>query len=372
MSDIERRPKSTQIIAPATRDNLVFDPVDDFREEEIWDDALTHVLSENSRRVYRTSLTFFAKYILARARQEIPEDSTELMYRATPYLKKVNFRFIAQYREYLRHRGLAASTINLRLAAINMLYQRMQRLELIKDNPCSSTLVARMKCSPVSNTEGLSNEEASRLISICHHDDSHKGRRDTAILAIMIYNGLRREEVCSLDIDKIAFVNETPTYNVRVKGNKRYVIEIIPQVWAAIEKWISKANINEGPLFKRIFKSKAGLEKIFDKRLTPNGIYNIITTRAKDAKIKKNIHPHSLRHTYATLALLAGVPIQDVQISMGHTSTNTTFRYYRAINQVGRSPGRSLKLNWNAQQIENGKEKNNEEGAPSNGYSEEN
>jgi integrase/recombinase XerD len=80
--------------------------------------------------------------------------------------------------------------------------------------------------------------------------------------------------------------------------------------------------------------------------VTANGIYSIIKTRVREARITKNIHPHSLRHTYATLALLGGVPLQDVQVSMGHSSPNTTFRYFRAIEQVGRSPGRALGLNW--------------------------
>jgi integrase len=122
-----------------------------------------------------------------------------------------------------------------------------------------------------------------------------------------------------------------------------------------IDRWLVAANIQSGPIFRRIRKSTGDTQKITDERLTPNGIYDIIGRRIEQAGIAKNIHPHSLRHTYATFSLLAGVPIQEVQKSMGHSSIDTTSRYDRAIDQVGRSPGRSISLNWPGSQKQKGK-----------------
>jgi integrase len=314
--------------------------------EDVWDVALTGVISNNSKRAYKNAMVDFARYILERAETTVPEGDIETLKIATPLLPQVKFTLISEYREQLRERKYAPRTINVRLAALNALFKRMMRLGLIDDNPASSDLVARMRTSSRSDTEGLEDKEAEAMLTLCYEDDSFMGKRDLALFAVMIFNGLRRSEVIQVDVDKIRFVQGTPTVKLTIKRGKDLTIEFIPKVWAVIDRWLVDANITEGPVFRRIRKFRNGREKVTKNRLTPDGVYDIIKARIGQAGITKNIHPHSLRHTYATLSLLAGVPIQEVQTSMGHSSTDTTYRYYRAIEQVGRSPGRSIKLNW--------------------------
>jgi integrase/recombinase XerD len=314
--------------------------------QDVWDEALTHVLADNSRRTYRTALESFARFVLTKAGTMPPEDGKEAMLLATPLLPEVSSAHVTQFREELRGEGLAATTINVRLAAVMMLFQRMLRLKLIDENPATPELVSRMKTSNVSGTEGLSRQEAEDLLNIIASDRSLRGLRDLALFLVLFHNGLRRSEVANLLIQNFRMVNDTPTYEVTVKGGKTLVIEIIPVVWQEVKRWLDAAAIGHGPVFRRLRRAKGGTYKLCHGGLTANGIYSIIKARVKESRIKKNIHPHSLRHTYATLALLGGVPLQDVQVSMGHSSPNTTFRYFRAIEQVGRSPGRALGLNW--------------------------
>lgn len=314
--------------------------------DNAWDMALAHVLSNNSRRVYRTGLNDFAKYLLRSIGTTPPEDSQQLLMMATPLLPSISFDHITNYREQLRQKGLSPSTINTRLTAVSNLFQKLQKLQLIKDNPADPILVSRMKTSNISTTHGLSQEEAELLLHTCSKDKSLTGKRDLALIAILIYNGLRRSEVVSLNIDEFMFINDIPIYTLTLKGGKKHIIEMVPDVWEAIIKWTKAGNIKEGAIFRKIHVSRLNNEKVFKTRLTTSGTYSIIIKRVKQIGISKNIHPHSLRHTYATLALLAGVPIQDLQISMGHANTDTTFRYYRAIEQIGKSPGRALTLKW--------------------------
>jgi|GEM_PF-570888 len=314
--------------------------------EDAWDAALTGVISEHSRRAYKNALVHFAGYLLERAGVEPPADGLERMQLATPLLPQVQFNLVAEYRDDLRGQSFAHRTINVRLAALNALFKRMMRLKLIESNPASPELVQRLKVSAKSDTEGLSNEEAEKILRLCFEDKSLKGKRDLALFAVLMYNGLRRSEVVQLDIGKVRFIKEIPTTSIRAKGDKWLAIEFVPPVWAAIDKWLVAADIKSGPIFRSVKKRADQPYEVGENRLTPDGVYDIIRSRTRKAGIEKNIHPHSLRHTYATLALLAGVPIQDVQVSMGHSSTDTTFRYYRAIEQVGRSPGRSIQLNW--------------------------
>jgi integrase len=314
--------------------------------DDVWDIALTHVLSEHSRRAYKTGLCDFARYLIETIEKTPPKDEQQLLKMATPMLPAVSFQHISNYRDNLRTQGLANSTINNRLAAIHNLFQRLRKLQIIKENPASTTLVSRMKSSHISTTHGLDQDEAELLLYTCAKDESLRGKRDLALIAILIYNGLRRSEVISLNIDEFVFIQSIPIYTLIIKGGKKHTIEIVPEVWKTIVDWIKAADITEGAIFRKIHFSRLKNEKVLKHRLTTSGTYSIIKTRIKESGITKNIHPHSLRHTYATLTMLAGTPMQDVQISMGHKKTETTFRYYRAIEQIGRSPGRALTLNW--------------------------
>jgi integrase len=313
--------------------------------DDVWDIALSGVLSENSRRAYKHAMVDFAAFLLQKVGQEPPEESIQILKKATPLLSSVKFQ-VVEYRERMRDSGFQPSTINLRLSAINAMFKRMRRIGLIQENPATPDLVQRMHVTNVSTTEGLSPEEAEKILRMCHEEQSLRGKRDMALFAVMMHNGLRRSEAIQLNINNFREIKGTPTYTLTVKGSKTLTIEFIGPVWEAIKKWLEAANIRSGPVFRKIHKTRYGIEKVQEKRLTASGVYDIIRTRAKNAGIEKNIHPHSMRHTYATLALLSGVPIQEVQISMGHSNTNTTFRYYRAIQQVGRSPARSIKLEW--------------------------
>jgi integrase len=315
-------------------------------QDDVWDVALSGVISENSKRAYQHGMIEFARFILDRAQLEIPKDKMTILQKSTPLLPQVSFQLVTEYRDELRENGYANRTINLRLAAVNALYKKMMRLGLVKENPATAELVQRLRTSTRSDTDGLEQNEAEKILKLCHQDDSFRGKRDLAMFAVMIFNGVRRSELIQIDWDKIKYVNGIPTIKLKIKRDKDIVIEFIPQVWAAIDRWTVAANISKGPIFRRIRSGKGHAQKVTHDRLTVDGVYAIIKTRVKEAGIEKNIHPHSLRHTFATLSLLAGVPIQEVQKSMGHSSTDTTFRYDRAIEQVGRSPGRSIKLNW--------------------------
>lgn len=313
---------------------------------DVWDMALTGVLSENSRRAYRQAMINFASFLLTKVGRDVPKDKIDILKAATMLLPSVKFQHVAEYREALRIEGLSNATINLRLAAIHTMFKRMRKLGMIDQNPADPELVQRMRVSNISTTEGLSSEEAEKLLRICHEEGTLSGQRDLALFAVMMHNGLRRSESIQLDVGNFKMVEDTPTYTLILKGGKLHTIEFVGPVWMAIQRWLDAGCIQTGPVFRRIHKTKRGKETVLEKRLTDSGIYNIIRTRCRNAGIEKNIHPHSMRHTYATLALLGGVPIQEVQISMGHANTDTTFRYYRAVEQVGRSPARSIQLEW--------------------------
>jgi site-specific recombinase XerD len=251
---VNEKDKSLVVTTPSTGGLALEQPA----ANDVWDDALTHVLADNSRRTYRGGLESFAKFVLTKAGMDIPDDGKDAMMLATPFLPEVTSLHVTQFREALRAEGLAGSTINGRLAAVMMLYQRMVRLKLVSENPATPELVSRMKTSNISGTEGLSREEAEHLLNIIASDRSLQGARDLALFLVLFHNGLRRSEAASLLIQNFRVVGDTPTYEVTIKGGKKLAIEIIPVVWKELERWFDQAAIGHGPVFRRLRRARGG------------------------------------------------------------------------------------------------------------------
>jgi integrase len=325
--------------------------------EDIWDAALTHVIAENSRRSYRTGMASFARFLLSTRRpdQRIPDSQRDVFLQAADLLTSVTFNEVAAYREELRAQDLSPATINNRLAAVSTVFVRMMRMNLIRDNPAKPELVARMRVSNVSTTPGLTRSEGLRVLKACAKDGSSAGRRDLAMLALLIFNGLRRSEIASMDVDGFRIVtgpngDDVPIYIILGKGGKKRTIEVVPVVWDAVVDWMEHGKLKAGPLFRPARRLRDGSLKVIDRRLTTRGIYDIVVRRIRAAGIAKPVSPHGLRHTFATLALTAGQTLQAVQIALGHSDPSTTFRYLRVVDQVGRSPSRSIGLDWNQEE----------------------
>ena len=95
---------------------------------------------------------------------------------------------------------------------------------------------------------------------------------------------------------------------------------------------MAAAAIGHGPVFRRLRRARGGTYAVCNGGLTANGIYSIIKTRVREARITKNIHPHSLRHTYATFLLRASGNLRLVQKQLGHSSVIVTEVYADVMN----------------------------------------
>ena len=240
-------------------------------------------ISDQSRRSYFQGMIGFARFILDKASRPVPKNNQAALEQAAPFLPHVRFPLVTEYRDSLRDQKYAASTVNVRLAALDMLFKRMMRLELIDQNPASAELVRRLKVSNISEAEALTHEEAENLARMLNEDESLAGIRDLALFSVFIYNGLRRAEIIQIDLDNIKYVGSTPTIHLIIKRGKHLSIEFIPTVWKMVDRWLVAANIQSGPIFRRIRKSTGGTQKVTEDRLTPNGIYDIIGRRIEQA-----------------------------------------------------------------------------------------
>ena len=227
----------------------------------------------------------------------------------------------------LQEQGRAVNTINLTLAAVRGVLQSAFHLRLLKaDQLLHIQSVKRLPYQPKTNGRSLNQRECKKLINQCVLDKSVKGKRDAAILSVMLTTGLRRNEVRGinlLDYDRVQHeltVSCTKTYSERV-------CPITNTVAKRINTWLRIRGNNNGALFCPLLKN----EKVVLRPLSTQAIYSIVQMRAENAGLGQ-LTPHDLRRTYVTSLLDAAVDINVVRQLVGHQDIKTTARYDYRIN----------------------------------------
>jgi site-specific recombinase XerD len=181
--------------------------------------------------------------------------------------------------------------------------------------------------NPSKEIEFLSPEELERLLESASISDL-KGLRDRAILELLFSAGLRVSELTSLNRDQLNLNRQE--FSVRGKGDKIRIVFISDTAKKSLENYLNKRTDIDEALFIRYSKNE-NLEET--QRLTPRSIQRIVKFYAAKAGIVKAVHPHTLRHSFATDLLSNGADIRSVQTMLGHSSITTTQIYTHVTNQ---------------------------------------
>lgn len=147
--------------------------------------------------------------------------------------------------------------------------------------------------------------------------DTHLGARDKAILEVLYASGLRVSEICTLKINDVSdtFVK------VFGKGRKERIVPIGEDAIAAIDHYLQFRDQWESEKNEILFLSKNG------KPLDRIQVWKMIKGYVKQAKILKNVSPHTLRHSFATHLLDNGADLRVIQEMLGHSNISSTDRY---------------------------------------------
>ena len=185
--------------------------------------------------------------------------------------------------------------------------------------------------TPEREVDFLENNEVERILEAAE-GASFKALRDRAIMELLFSAGLRVSELVSIDREKLNL--KSGELSVRGKGNKIRVVFISDSASESLKKYLEKREDIDPALFVRDVKS---LENFKTKgkdslRLTPRSIQRAVKYYAAKAGIVKNVHPHTLRHSFATDMLMNGADIRSVQEMLGHSSINTTQIYTHVTN----------------------------------------
>ncbi len=220
-------------------------------------------------------------------------------------------------RDYRQHllavRRAAPSTVNRRLAAIRSFFAFLAARGEISSNPAARIPDVRAgRAAP----KALSEAELRRLLREARRSFNPLHR---AVIFLLAHTGLRASELCALRLADLVLSERKGKLTVRGKGEKIREIPLNAEVREALRGWLSARPAVPDD---HLFIGRRG-------PLTPSGVWRIVAEYARKAGLE-DVHPHVLRHTFATRLLReAGADLVTVAELLGHESLNTTARYTR-------------------------------------------
>ena len=234
-----------------------------------------------------------------------------------------NRTVVLRYRIYLEQKQYAATTINLRLAAVRRVaYEAADSGLLSPELAAGIRRVKGVRRIGVRIGNWLTAEQSKRLLAGADRE-SLRGKRNYAMLAMLIGCGLRRGELLALRVDSIQLREEHWVIaDLLGKAGHIRTVPIPSWVKAAIDEWKNAAGITDGALFRSI--NKTG--RVWGTGMTPKVLWEIVREAASRAGIEK-LAPHDLRRSCARLCHLAGGELDQIQFLLGHVSIQTTERY---------------------------------------------
>jgi integrase/recombinase XerD len=188
-------------------------------------------------------------------------------------------------------------------------------------------------------TEFLTEEEIEAILRIPDRRIL-QGKRDYAILLSMLTTGLRKAEICTLKVKDLKTYRNQPVVDILGKGDRFWRLPLRTETLLAIQDYL-KASKNGKDPGQPIFRTLGKHGPYGQAGLTPKAVDCLVKTAAKRALIRKRIHPHVMRHTFATTLLDKGADLKTVQDLMGHSHIRTTERYLhstddRKVEAIGR------------------------------------
>lgn len=237
-------------------------------------------------------------------------------------LTDVMTRDVEHYAHGLLARGRAPATVTRSVAAIKSFYQYLFNVGLVDENPAKGVAPAKVERKL---PQILTGAEVELFLEQPDCSDL-KGYRDRAMLELLYATGIRVSELIALDVDDLNLSSgmlrcrskgkerSIPLYPAAVRALSEYVHQIRPQLIGSMDETALFVNMN-------------------GERMSRQGFWKIIKYYQEKAGIKKDITPHTLRHSFAAHLLENGADLQSIQQMLGHADISSTQIYSKLMNQ---------------------------------------
>jgi site-specific recombinase XerD len=234
-----------------------------------------------------------------------------------------NKTVVTRYRIHLEDRQLAPGTINVRLAAVRRLaYEAADTGLLSPDLAAGIRRVKGSKKLGIRLGNWLTVNQA-RLLWQLPDAQTLKGKRDRAMLAVLLGCGLRRGELVQLTVSHLQQREEHwAIVDLVGKGGHIRTVPVPDWVKEAIDDWLTAAGVSQGRIFRRV--SWRGV--VGGRDVTEKVVWHIVRQYAKELGLLK-LAPHDLRRSCARLCYGAGGELEQIQFLLGHMSVQTTEKY---------------------------------------------
>jgi integrase/recombinase XerC len=229
-------------------------------------------------------------------------------------LEAIDSRDIRRFIATIHSRGQSPRSLARILSSWRGLFEWLARRREVATNPCTGV---RAPKAPRHLPEVLSPDEAVRLVSV--EDSSPMGRRDRALFELAYSCGLRVSELTGLDLDSV----DARTGEVRVtgKGSKTRIVPVGAPALEALAAWLPARSELAKPAERALFVGRSG------RRLAPREVQRRIKRWAAQAGLEVDVHPHMLRHSFASHVLQSSGDLRAVQEMLGHASIASTQVY---------------------------------------------
>ena len=264
-------------------------------------------LSSNTIVSYRKDLEFYIDFLTSCHRDS---------------LSKITKNDITNFMLAQKDKGISTNSVVRRLAAIRMFHRFLAREKILKNDP--SDLIDSPKLwKKIPDT--LSLNEVNALLA--QPDIRNKqGLRDKAILETFYATGMRVSEAVNLKVDSVNL--DIGFLRCIGKGNKERIIPLGTKAISSIKRYLKISR----PLLLKKKESEFLFLNRFGKKISRQSLWKLVKKYANQARIKKPMRPHILRHSFATHLLERGADLRSVQEMLGHANISTT-QIYTHINK---------------------------------------
>jgi integrase/recombinase XerC len=266
----------------------------------------------------------YSKYTIEHYQHDISEFVMFMTEQSINGFADVQYLDARLYLTKLFEKKLARKTIARRISSLRSFYKFLLREEIIQDNPFSLVSIPKIeKRLP----EFFYEVELEQLFNSCEVE-TPIGQRNKALLELLYATGIRVSECCQIQLKDLDF--SLSTILVHGKGNKERYVPFGRPANEAIKQYIKDGRLKlltEKHIHQFLFVNFRG------GPLTVRGVRTILNTMIEKSTLNGKIHPHMLRHTFATHLLNKGADMRSVQELLGHAFLSSTQVYTHVTNE---------------------------------------